>query len=84
VAERGGQPDKEQREQDERRGDVPSEDEGRERENEGLRARLDKLSNALDTQQRDARSVPSNFCRSCSRLFVLLLLLSALPPGFGG
>ncbi len=55
MAERGGQPDKEQREQDERRGDVPSEDESRERENEGLRARLDKLSNALDAQQRDAR-----------------------------
>jgi ATP synthase protein I len=55
VAERGGQPDKEQREQDERRGDVPSEDESRERENEGLRARLDKLSSALEAQQRDGR-----------------------------
>jgi ATP synthase protein I len=55
VAERGEQQDKNQREQDERRGDEPSEDESRERENEGLRARLDKLSNALDAQQRDAR-----------------------------
>jgi ATP synthase protein I len=55
VAERGGQPDKDQRVQDERRGDEPREDESRERENEGLRARLDKLSNALDAQQRDAR-----------------------------
>jgi ATP synthase protein I len=50
VAERGEQQDKDQREQDERR-----EDESSERENEGLRARLDKLSNALDAQQRDAR-----------------------------
>jgi len=55
VAERGGQPDKDQREQDERRGDEPSEDESRERENEALRARLDKLSNALDAQQRGGR-----------------------------
>ena len=47
VAERGGQPDKDQREQDERR-----EDERRERENEGLRARLDRLSNALRTAAR--------------------------------
>jgi ATP synthase protein I len=54
VAERGGQPDKDQRVQDERRGDERREDEGRERENEGLRARLDKLSNALDAQQRTA------------------------------
>jgi len=54
VAERGEQQDKNQREQDERRGE-PSEDESRERENEGLRARLDKLSNALDAQQGDAR-----------------------------
>jgi ATP synthase protein I len=30
-------------------------DERRERENEALRARLDKLSNALDAKQRDAR-----------------------------
>jgi ATP synthase protein I len=50
VVERGGQPDKDQREQDERHGD-----ERRERENEALRARLDKLSNALDAQQRNAR-----------------------------
>jgi ATP synthase protein I len=50
VAERGGQPDKDLRDQDERRGD-----ESRERENESLRARLGKLSNALDAQQRDAR-----------------------------
>ena len=50
MAERGEQQDKDQREQDERR-----EDESSERENEGLRARLDKLSNALDAQQRDAR-----------------------------
>ena len=34
---------------------MTGEDESRERENEGLRARLDKLSNALDAQQRDAR-----------------------------
>jgi ATP synthase protein I len=53
VAKRGGQPDKGQRVQDERRGDERREDEGRERENEGLRARLDKLSNALDAQQRN-------------------------------
>jgi ATP synthase protein I len=50
VAERGGQPDNDQREQAE-----PREDASRERENEALRARLDKLSNALDAQQRDAR-----------------------------
>jgi ATP synthase protein I len=50
VPERGGQQDKDQREQAERR-----EDESRERENEALRARLDKLSIALDAQQRDAR-----------------------------
>ena len=50
MAERGGQQDKDQREQAERHGD-----ESRERENEGLRARLDKLSNALDAQQRNAR-----------------------------
>lgn len=49
MAERGGQQDKDQRQQAERRGD-----ESRERENEGLRARLDKLSDALDAQQRDA------------------------------
>ena len=54
MAERGGQPDKDQRVQDERREDERREDEGRERENEGLRARLDKLSNALDAQQRNA------------------------------
>ena len=55
MAERGGKPDKDQRVQAERRGDEPSEDESRERENAGLRARLDKLSNALDARQRDAR-----------------------------
>jgi ATP synthase protein I len=46
VAERGGQQDKDQRQQAEWRGD-----ESRERENEGLRARLDKLSDALDAQR---------------------------------
>ncbi|MGH6846171.1 MAG: AtpZ/AtpI family protein [Methylocella sp.] len=51
MAERGGQPDKDQREQDERRGDEPREEESRERDNKGLRARLDKLSNALDAQR---------------------------------
>jgi ATP synthase protein I len=55
VAERGGEPDKDQREQAELRGDEPNEDVSRERENEGLRARLNKLSDALDAQQRDAR-----------------------------
>jgi ATP synthase protein I len=50
VAERGEQPDKDQREQDEWR-----EDGNRGRENGSLRARLDKLSNALEAQQRDAR-----------------------------
>jgi ATP synthase protein I len=55
VAERGGQPDKDQREQAERREDEPNGNESRERETEGLRARLDKLSNALDAQQRDGR-----------------------------
>ncbi|MGB7046264.1 MAG: AtpZ/AtpI family protein [Methylocella sp.] len=54
MAERGGRPDKDQREQDERRGDEPNEDESRERESEGLKARLDKLSIALDAQQRNA------------------------------
>jgi ATP synthase protein I len=56
VAERGSQPDKDQREQDERRGDEPSEEGRRERETEGLRARLDKLSNALDAQRNVHRS----------------------------
>jgi ATP synthase protein I len=56
VAGRGEQPDKDQREQAERRGDEPSEDESRERESEGLRARLDKLSNALDAQREAHRS----------------------------
>jgi ATP synthase protein I len=56
VAERGGRQDKDQREQAERRGDEPSEEESRERESEGLRARLDKLSNALDAQQRNVRN----------------------------
>jgi ATP synthase protein I len=51
VAERGEQQDKDQREQDERR-----EDESHEPENEGLRARLDKLSNALDAQQHKSSS----------------------------
>ncbi|MGH6822861.1 MAG: AtpZ/AtpI family protein [Methylocella sp.] len=51
MAERGGEPDKDQREQDERRGDEPREDESRERENEALRARLAKLSDALDAQR---------------------------------
>lgn len=55
MAERGGQPDKDQREQDERHGNDGREEECRARENEGLRARLDKLSTALDAQQRDAR-----------------------------
>jgi ATP synthase protein I len=55
VAEQHGQPDKNQREQVERRGDESNEDERRERENESLRVRLDKLSNALDAQQREAR-----------------------------
>jgi ATP synthase protein I len=57
VAERGGQPDKDQRELAERRGDERREDESRERENEALRARLDKLSGALAAQQRDARKL---------------------------
>jgi ATP synthase protein I len=47
VVARGGQQDMEG---DERRGN-----ESRERENKALRARLDKLSNALDAQQRDER-----------------------------
>ena len=55
MAERGGQPDKDQREQAERREDEPNGNESRERETEGLRARLDKLSNALDAQRRDGR-----------------------------
>jgi ATP synthase protein I len=46
VAERGGRQDKNQRQHAERRGD-----ESREHENEGLRARLDKLSDALDAQR---------------------------------
>jgi ATP synthase protein I len=60
VVERGGQPDKDQREQAERRGDESNEDERRERENEGLRARLDKLSNALDAQRDAHRSSGTN------------------------
>jgi ATP synthase protein I len=55
VAERGGQPDKDQQEQDEGHGNERREEERRERENEGLRARLDKLSNALDAQQGETR-----------------------------
>ena len=46
MPKRGGQQDKDQREQAERHGD-----ESRERETEVLRARLDKLSGALDTQR---------------------------------
>ena len=52
VAERGGQPDKDQQEQDEGHGNERREEERRERENEGLRARLDRLSNALRTAAR--------------------------------
>jgi len=55
VTERGGQPDEDRREQAERHGDEPREEVSRERETEGLRARLDNLANALDAQQRDAR-----------------------------
>ncbi len=55
MAKRGGQPDKDQRRQDEWRRGEPREGESREGESEGLRERLDKLSNALDAQQRDAR-----------------------------
>ena len=54
MAERGGQQDMDQREQAERR-----ENASRERESEALRARLEKLSNALDAQQRDARKSSS-------------------------
>ena len=50
MPERGGQQDKDQREQAKRHGDA-----SRERENEALRARLDKLSSALDAQQRIGR-----------------------------
>jgi len=46
VTERGEKQEKGRREQTEGHGD-----ESRERENEGLRARLDKLSNALDAQR---------------------------------
>jgi hypothetical protein len=52
VAERGGQPDKDQQEHDEGHGNERREEERRERENEGLRARLDRLSNALRTAAR--------------------------------
>ena len=45
MAERGGQPDKDRRDQDERH-----EEENLGRDNEALRARLDRLSNALDAQ----------------------------------
>jgi len=51
VPERGGQQDKDQREQTERR-----EDASRERVNEALRARLDKLSNALDAHRSSGAS----------------------------
>lgn len=50
MVERGGQPDKDRREQDEGHGNERREEESRERENEALRARLDKLSDALDAQ----------------------------------
>src|SRR2546430_16903651 len=60
VAGSGEQPDKDQREQDERRGDEPTDDESRERESESLRARLDKLSNALDAQRNAHRSSGKN------------------------
>jgi ATP synthase protein I len=56
VAGSGEQPDKDQREQAERRGDESNEVERRERESESLRARLDKLSNALDAQRDAHRS----------------------------
>jgi ATP synthase protein I len=56
VAGSGEQPDKDQREQDEQRGDEPTDDESRERESDDLRARLDKLSNALDAQRDAHRS----------------------------
>jgi ATP synthase protein I len=49
VAERARQPDKDQRPE-------WREDESRERENKVLRSRLDKLSDALDAQQRDKSS----------------------------
>ena len=49
---RGGHQDKDQREQHERHGD-----ESRGRENEGLRARLDKLSNELDAQGEAGKSL---------------------------
>ncbi|MGQ0445338.1 MAG: AtpZ/AtpI family protein [Beijerinckiaceae bacterium] len=55
MAERGGRPDKDQREQDEWHGNEGREDESRARESEGLRARLDKLSSALDAQHGEAR-----------------------------
>ncbi|MGH6842845.1 MAG: AtpZ/AtpI family protein [Methylocella sp.] len=55
VAERGGRPDRDQREQDERHGSEGRENESRAREKEGLQARLDRLSNALDAQQDEAR-----------------------------
>jgi ATP synthase protein I len=55
VAERGGQPDKDQREQDERHGNDGREEECRAGENEGLKARLDKLSSALDAQRGETR-----------------------------
>lgn len=49
MVERGGEQDKDQRNEAKR-----LENEGRERENEALRARLDNLSNALDAQHRNA------------------------------
>ncbi|MGH6839116.1 MAG: AtpZ/AtpI family protein [Methylocella sp.] len=55
MAERGGQPDKDQRDQDGRHSNEGREEECRARGNEGLRARLDKLSNALDAQQGETR-----------------------------
>ncbi|MGH6794400.1 MAG: AtpZ/AtpI family protein [Methylocella sp.] len=55
MAERDERPDKDQREQDERHGNGRRDEASRERENERLRERLDKLSSALDAQQRHAR-----------------------------
>jgi hypothetical protein len=56
VAELGLQPDKDQREQDNWGGNERRQDERRERENEGLKARLDSLSNALGTAARLRRN----------------------------
>jgi ATP synthase protein I len=48
VAERGGRQDKNRQQQ--KREQERRQEESRERDDEGLRARLDKLSNALDAQ----------------------------------